>query len=361
MKLTILDKYILKKYLTSFLGMFIIFIPISILASLAEKINKIIDNKAPFLEVLEYYGNFTLVLGNILMPILLFLSIIFFTTRLTERSEIVAMLSSGVSFNRFLRPYFIGATIVALLIFLMGSFIVPNASVQYHEFEYDYFHKGRNDRQTRNIFNQINNQDYVYVSFFDPNRNIGYYFTFEHFNEDQTLDYKITSTNIKWVPVDTIYSLTSYTKRKFREGKEIIEKKRQLDTLFNFTIDDLMPVSYIAETKNLFELNDFIDDQQRRGASNVNVYVLEKYKRWALPISAYILTVIAVSVASIKRRGGMGATLAFGMFIGFIYVFFERIFGVLAKQADFSPLMAILIPNVLFGILAFIMLQRAKR
>ncbi len=122
-----------------------------------------------------------------------------------------------------------------------------------------------------------------------------------------------------------------------------------------------MPVSYIAETKNLFELNDFIDDQQRRGASNVNVYVLEKYKRWALPISAYILTVIAVSVASIKRRGGMGATLAFGMFIGFIYVFFERIFGVLAKQADFSPLMAILIPNVLFGILAFIMLQRAKR
>ena len=126
--LTLLDRYILKQYLLTFFGILFLFIPIGILASLAEKINKIIDNQVPMEEVVDYYLNFTLVLGNMLMPILLFLAIIFFTSRLTARTEVVAILSSGVSYRRFLRPYFIGATFVAILIFAMGNFFVPKAS-----------------------------------------------------------------------------------------------------------------------------------------------------------------------------------------------------------------------------------------
>jgi lipopolysaccharide export system permease protein len=320
-----------------------------------------IDNEAPLDEILYYYLNFTIYIGSLLFPIFLFLSIIFFTSKLANNTEIVAILSSGVSFGRFLRPYWIGASIIAVIMFIMGMFIVPNASKGYNEFKYEYLKKGKQDRVTSNIFNQLNENDFIYVSSFDPARQIGYNFTFEHFNAQNQLDYKISAANIRWVPKDSIYRLTSYAKRKIGEEREVVETKRRLDTLFTFKIDDLTPVSYIAETKNLFELNNFIAVQRKKGASNINAYVLVKYKRWALPIAAFILTIIGVAVSSIKRRGGMGINLAFGMGVAFIYIFFDKVFGTLAEQSGFSPLMAVLLPNLLFGVLGIYLLMKARR
>jgi lipopolysaccharide export system permease protein len=360
-RLTIIDKYILKSYLLTFFGILFLFVPIGILASLAEKVNKILESKATAEEIWTYYGNFTLVLGNMLMPILLFLAIIFFTSRLSARSEVVAILSSGISFQRFLRPYLIGATFVALLIFFMSNFIVPSASAKYHAFEDAYFQINKEDRQIRNIYNQVAENDFVYVSFFDPERLIGYNFTLEHFDDSGKLEYKLFASNIRFMTVDSTYRLTTYKKRIFNKEFEYVEQKRSLDTVFNFTIDDLMPVSYIAETKNLFELNQFIEDQKRRGSATVNSYILEKYKRLVLPLSAYILTLIAVAVSSVKRRGGLGLNLAFGIAIAFIYIFFDRVFSTLAEQAGFSPLMAALIPVFFFASIAVFLLQRAKR
>lgn len=359
--LTIIDKYILKRYLATFFVMLLLFVPIGIMANLAEQIGKMIDNEAPLTEIALYYLNFTLVIGNLLFPIFLFLSVIFFTSKLANNTEIVAILSSGVSYGRFLRPYLIGATIIALIMFAMGMFIVPQASVGYNEFIYKYLKKGKQDRVTTNIFNQLNESDYIYVSSFDPARQIGYNFTMERFKEDNTLDFKIAAANIRWVEKDSVYRLTSYSKRKLMDNTEMIETKRRLDTVFNFKIDDLTPVSYIAETKNMFELDKFIETQKRKGASNINSYILVKYKRWALPIAAFILTVIAVAVSSVKRRGGMGVNLAFGIGVAFIYIFFDKVFGTLAEQSGFSPLLAVIIPNVLFGIIGFYLLQNAKR
>ena len=245
--------------------------------------------------------------------------------------------------------------------FFMGMFIVPNASKGYNEFKYKYLKKGKKDRVTSNIFNQLNDSDFIYVSSFDPARQIGYNFTFEHFNEANQLDYKISAANIRWVPKDSIYRLTSYKKRKIKENTEIIETKRRLDTLFTFNIADLTPVSYIAETKNLFELDEFIEVQRAKGASNINTYILVKYRRWALPVAAFILTIIGVAVSSIKRRGGMGVNLAFGICVAFVYIFFDKVFGTMAEQSGFPPLLAIIIPNVAFGIFGFYLLNKAKR
>lgn len=359
--LTILDKYILKRYLVTFAAMLLLFVPIGIMASLAEKVGKIIDNEAPLGEVIVYYANFTLVIGNLLLPIFLFLSIIFFTSKLAGNTEIVAILSSGVSYGRFLRPYLIGASLVALLIFLMGMFIVPHASIGFNEFEYTYFKKGRQVRETKNIFNQLNDQDYIYVSSFDPNRQIGYNFTYEHFGEDNRLEYKISAANIRWIEKDSVYRMTNYVKRSVVGDYEMMQTKQRLDTIFTFNIDDLTPVSYVADTKNLFELNRFIDDQRRKGASNINAYILVKYKRWALPLAAFILTLIAVAVSSVKRRGGMGVNLAFGIAVAFIYIFFDRVFGTMAEQSGFSPFLAVFVPNAIFGSFAVYMLLRAKR
>lgn len=359
--LTILDRYILKRYLVTFLGMLLLFIPIGIMVNLAEKIGKIIDNEAPLGEVIRFYGNFTLVIGNLLLPIFLFLSIIFFTSKLASNTEIVAILSSGVSYGRFLRPYFIGATLVALLIFMMSMFIVPHASIGFNEFDYKYFKKGRQNRITHNIFNQLNESDYIYVSRFDPDRKIGYNFTYEHFDSLQQLDSKISATSIRWIAKDSVYRLTNVLNRKLRKDVEDIQTQKRLDTLFNFKIEDLTPVSYVAETKNLFELNAFIAEQKRKGAANTNTYVLVQYKRWALPLTAFILTLIAVAVSSVKRRGGMGLNLAFGIGVAFVYIFFDRVFGTLAEQSGFSPLLAVLIPNLLFGGFAVYLLMKAKR
>jgi lipopolysaccharide export system permease protein len=341
--------------------MLLLFIPIGIMANLAEQIGKMIDNDAPTNEIVVYYINFTIYIGSLLFPIFLFLSIIFFTSKLASNTEIVAILSSGVSYNRFLRPYFVGASIVALVMLVMAMFIVPNASIGYNEFKFKYLKKGKQDRITSNIFNQLNENDFIYVSKFDPARQNANKFTFERFHDDNTLDFKISATNIRWLPKDSLYRLTQYKKRKMVGDSAIIETKNRLDTLFTFKIDDLTPVSYIAETKNLFELNKFIANQKRKGASNVNSYVLVKYRRWALPITAFILTIIAVAVSSVKRRGGMGINLAFGIGVAFIYIFFDKVFGTLAEQAGFSPLLAVIIPNIVFGILAYYLLQNAKR
>lgn len=357
----IIDWYILKRYLVTFSVMLMLFIPIGIMANLAEQIGKMIDNEAPLNEILVYYLNFTIYIGSLLFPIFLFLSVIFFTSKLANNTEIIAILSSGASYGRFLRPYLIGASIIAVLMFFMAMFIVPNASQGYNEFIYKYLKKGKQDRITSNIYNQLNENDYIYVSSFDPARQRGYNFTLEHFNDDNQLGYRISAANIRWKEKDSLYELTTYVKRTIKKEGEIIETKRKLDTIFNFKIDDLTPVSYIAETKDLFELNDFIEAQKRKGASNINTYILVKYKRWALPITAFILTIIAVAVSAEKRRGGMGVNLAFGILVAFIFIFFDKVFGTLAEQSGFSPLLAVIIPNVAFGALALYLLKKAKR
>ncbi|MBM1106619.1 LptF/LptG family permease [Aurantibacter crassamenti] len=359
--MTILDKYILKRYLLTFAVMILLFIPISIMAHLAEQIGKMQDNDAPLNEIIEYFGNFTVYIGSQLLPIFLFLSIIFFTSKLASNTEIVAILSSGVSYGRFLRPYLMGASIVAALMFIMSMYLVPKASEGFNEFKYKYLKRGGADRVTNNIFTQLNKNDFIYVSSFDPARQIGYNFTFERFDNDNNLQFKMAAANIRWVEKDSVYRLTSFKQRSIVDGVEIVETKRRLDTIFPFKINDLTPVSYVAETKNLVELNKFIKDQKEKGASNINRYVLVKYKRWALPISAFILTIIAVAVSSVKRRGGMGINLAFGILVAFIFIFFDRVFGTLAEQSGLAPIIAVVVPNVFFGILAFYLLQRAKR
>ncbi|MGF1557872.1 MAG: LptF/LptG family permease [Flavobacteriaceae bacterium] len=357
--MTILDRYILKRYLVTFFVMLLLFIPIGIMAHMAEQIGKIQEREAPLGEVLVYLGDFSIYIGSLLLPIFLFLSVIFFTSKLASNTEIVAMLSSGISFNRFLRPYLIGATMLAVFVLFMGMFVVPSASKGFNEFKYKYLKSGVQERVTTNIFNQLNEHDFIYVSSFDPARDIGYNFTFERFKEDNTLDFKMEAANIRWI--DSLYRMTTYSKRTMVGNTERIETKGRLDTLLNFKIDDLTPVSYVAETKNLLELDKFIADQRRKGASNINSYVLVKYKRWALPLSVFILTIIGVAVASVKRRGGMGLNLAFGIVVAFIFIFFDRIFSTLAEQAGLEPILAVVIPNTFFGILAFVLLQKAKR
>jgi len=356
----ILDWYILKRYLLTFLTLLLLFIPIGITVNLAEKIDKMLANEVPLGEIAGYYLDFTVYFANLLFPLFLFLSVIWFTSKLANNTEVVAFLSSGVSFSRFLRPYLIGATIVATFALILGMYLAPMASKGFNEFEYKYFKKGRKDRQNQNVYRQINDNDYIFVSNFNIKDKRGTNFTLEHFDGNK-LEYKISANNIRYIEKDSTYRLINYLKRTIGENEDIWESERRKDTLFTFDLEDLTPVEYIAETLNYIELSKFIEKEQLRGSSNIGRYLVVKYRKWSLPVSVYILTIIAVAVSSIKRRGGMGVNLAFGIFIAMVFVFFDKVFGVMAEQSDFSPLIAVWFPNALFGILAAYLLYNAKR
>ena len=356
----ILDWYILKRYIFTFFMMLLLFIPIGITVHLAEKIGKILENEVPFAEVMLYFLDFTIYFAHLLFPLFLFLSVIWFTSKLANNTEVIAFLSSGVSFARFLRPYLIGAFVVAILSIVLGLYLAPSASEGFNDFSYKYLKKGRTAVENTNVYRQLNDNDIIYVSSFDVKNKIGRNFVFEHF-EDNKLVYKIDANNIKYIEKDSIYRLTNYVKRKVGEVNDIIEESKSKDTIFSFDVDDLTPVIYIAETLGYKELNEFIEKEELRGSSNIGRYKLVKYRKWSLPVSVFILTIIALAVSSIKRRGGMGVNLAVGICIAMVFVFFDKIFGVMAEQSDFPPVIAVWFPNFIFGILALYLLRNAKR
>lgn len=358
--LSILDRYILRKYLGTFLLLLLLFIPIGITVNLAEKIDKILANEVPLGEVLLYYLDFTVYFANLLFPLFLFLSVIWFTSKLANNTEVIAFLSSGVSYYRFLRPYMIGATIVCLGAFFLGNYLAPRASKGYNEFTYKHLKKGKKDRQQSNVYRQISDKEYIYVSRFNVREKSGNNFTLEHFEGNQ-MTYKITANRIKFNEADTTYSLFNYAKRLIGKAEDSLVIKQKVDTVFPFEIEDLTPVEYIAETLNFNELNSFIRREKAKGSNYINRYEVVRYKRYSLPVSAYILTVIAVAVSSIKRRGGMGVNLAIGISIGMVFIFFDKIFGTMAEQSSFSPFIATWFPNFVFGILAVYLLKNAKR
>lgn len=356
----IFDWYILKRYLGTFFLMLFLFIPIGIVVNLAEKIGKILENEVPFIEVASYYLDFTIYFLNLLFPLFLFLAVIWFTSKLANNTEIIAFLSSGVSFWRFLRPYLMGAAIISIGALFLGMYLAPQASKGFNEFKYQYLKSSANVQETSDVYRQINENEYIYASNFQPKTQSARNFTLEHF-EGNELKFKISASRLQFSQEDSTFALTNFNKRIVGEFDDEILYEGKMDTILPFEFDELTPVSYIAETLNYDELNDFIEQERRRGSANLNRYLVVAYKRWSLPVSAFILTIIAVAVSSMKRRGGMGVNLALGMTLAFTFIFFDKVFGTIAEQSTFSPLIAVWFPNFVFGILAVYLLYNAKR
>ncbi len=353
----IIDKYIIKKYLTTFFVMFGLFIPIGIMVDFAEKIDKFRENEVPGDLIFSYYIDFIWYFGSQLYPVFLFLAVIFFTSRLANNTEITAILSSGLSFKRFSKPYFIATTLIVVFALFAGMFIVPKSNQNFNEFISEYI-KSEDKRKTSRLFKQINEREYIYVSSYDPSRKRGINFTLENF-VDNELKHKITATTIRWD--DSIFRLTNYFKRTMIGDKEIINKVTRKDTLLNFDIDDLSPLNYVAETLNFFELNELIRYEQRAGSPLINSHLLVRHKRYTIPLSCFILTLIGISVSSFKKRGGTGSNLAIGVSLGFLFIFLDKIFSVLVIKSNFSPAIASWGILIIFLIIGLSLLKKAIR
>jgi lipopolysaccharide export system permease protein len=361
--LRLLDKYILKKYLSSVALVLVLLLPIAIAIDVSEKVDRFL--RSPDLSVAEiirdYYVNFVIIFGNTFLPLALFIAVIFFTSKLAGNTEIIAIHSAKISFTRFLKPYFIGATLITTFALLMNHFIVPQSNKTYEKFNRTYLSKKKlNENNITNVNLQLGPNDYIFLKSYRTTSDRGYNFSFEQFKGNK-LVYKLFSDNIKWNKKDSTFTLINYRKRYILKDKDSIKYGSKLDTTFAFTPKDLINVDYLAKEMTSVKLFKFIQKSKQRGVNNLNTYLVEFHKRTSLPISSYILTFIAVSLASKKRRGGMGVNLAIGISLMFVYVFFLKIAEVLGAGSDTNSFMMVWTPNIIFGALAiYLYLKNAK-
>lgn len=360
----ILDKYILKKYLGSFVFTLFILIPIAIAIDVSEKIDKFLRHTNLSIgEIIEdYYVNFIIYYANTFMPLALFIAVIFFTSKLSNNTEIIAINSASISFQRFLRPYFIGATIVTVFALLMNHFVVPRGNKTLTKFEKKYI-KTRNNVKHNYVkeFNmRLGEGRFIYVQNFGLRTNRGYDFSYEEF-DGLKLKYRLTGNDIKWNKRDSTFTLSNYKKRRFFNDNDEIESGAKFDTIFDFSPTDFLYVDYLSREMPSNELYSFIEKSKKRGVKNLNAYHVELYKRTSLPVSSYILTLIAVCLAFRKRRGGVGINMAVGIGLMFIYVFFMKVSEVLGAVAGNSAVLFVWMPNGIFGLIAVYLYFKSKK
>ncbi|MGJ8745192.1 LptF/LptG family permease [Polaribacter sp.] len=361
----IIDKYILKRYLVTFLFTLLILIPIAIAIDIAEKIDNFLEHvDLGFYQIIdEYYINFVIYYANTFMPLALFIAVILFTSKLSNNTEIIAITNAKVSFTRFLYPYFLGATLVTVVSLLMNHFVVPNSSKERKKFENTYVRnkwQANELKYVKEFSLQLTDSTYIFIRNFNTETNSGYDFTSEVY-DGLKLKSKLVADNIRFKPKDSTFTLLNWKKRQIYENRDSIFSGNKIDTVFNFTPKDLIYKSALAQEMPSNELLTFIDISKKRGVKNLNAYLVEFYKRTSLPLASYILTIIAVALAFRKRRGGTGVNLALGIGIMFFYVFLMKISEVLGAVAGVNSLLYVWLPNIFFGCLAIYLYNNARK
>lgn len=356
----IIDRYILVRFLSTFVFILGVIMAIAIIFDVSEQIDELIKNEAPVGKTLtHYYLNFILFYGNLFSPLLVFLSVIFFTSQLASRTEIVAMLSAGISFYRLMLPYFIGATLLASVAFVMNNYLVPRANAVRIEFENQYIHTFKRLVDQR-IHKQVQPNVHIYFDKFNLASNTGYQFTVEQW-QSGALKSKLTAALVKWDSIDSTWTVENYHKRIFRESGEHLVLGEKLDTHFLFTPDEFAGRLEEIQVMDVNELDEYIARETMKGSSNIPYYLIEKHSRNALPFSTYILTAIGVALSSRKVRGGLGAHIAMGLALAVTYILAMKVTTVYATNAGFNPLLAVWLPNILYAALALWLFMRAPK
>lgn len=339
--------------------------PIAVAIDISEKADKFLTHKdlTAISIVKDYYISFIIFFANTFLPLALFIAVIFFTSKLANNTEIIAIHSGKISFKRFIKPYILGATIVTVFALLMNHFIVPDSSEKIRKFTQKYLKRKKNDNNYLYDINlQLSPKDYVFIKRFIVDRSIGYDFFYERYEDNTKLKYKLSANSIKWNEKDSTYSLQECKKRYLFKENDSIHLEKKMDTVFNFQPKDLVSIDDLAKEMTSIKLYKHIQKSESRGVSNLNSFWVELHKRTSLPISSYILTIIAVTLSSRKKRGGMGINLAIGIGLMFIYVFFLKISEVLGAGAEANPLRAVWIPNIVFaGLAVYLYLKNAKK
>lgn len=357
----LIDRYVITKFITTFLFAILLFTVISIVIDITEKLDDFLDNKIPLSAIaFDYYLNFIPWITAMLMPLFIFITVIFFTSKMAYNSEIIAMLGNGINFYRLLRPYIISSVIFAGLLLYLNHYLVPLSNMKRLEFENVYILKGYNRGLAQNIHMRLSTNEYIYMENYNRTENEGFKFSYERFKEGALIE-KIKAERIEWNYTAKNWSLYNAVVRQTNGMIEHITKSEKLVKAYNFKPDDFNDKEFVKEALTTPQLDKVIADQQMRGADNLESYYVEKYRRTAAPFSIIILSIMGVAVASRKVRGGMGFHIAFGLALSALYILFMQMSSTFANQAGLNPYLGVWIPNILFSIVAIVLIIRAQK
>ena len=355
-----LDWYIVKKFLGTFFFSISLILLIVVVFDISEKIDDFIEKDAPLRGIIfDYYLNFIPYFGNLFSPLFTFVAVIFFTSKIANNTEIISILSSGISFNRFLRPFMLSAGLLAVLSFTLSNFIIPPANSERLEFENTYIKNPYKNRD-KDIHMQIKPGQFIYMQSYNTKRNIGYKFSMEQF-ENNELQEKLFCNYIKWNETTENWTVHNYFIRKIDHLNEEIIEGDTLVLSINMHPNDFNVRRSMVETMNMFQLNDYIKEERMKGSKNLVFHIIEQQKRFAYPFATLILTIVAVAMASRKVRGGIGLHLGLGLLISFAYILFMQVSTTFATNGDLSPIIAVWIPNLLFASLGLYLLKKAPK
>lgn len=358
--LKIIDWYIIKKYLGTFVFTLVIFIVISVVFDISEHLDNFLTHHATIWEIaFKYYAGFIPFYINLLSPLINFLAVIFFTAKMANQTEIVPILSGKASFNRFLRPYFVSATLIFLVSLFANLYLIPYTNKLKVDFENSHGFNG--DQAKNSVHLKLDERTYVYVESYEAAAHTGYQFVLEKFDGDKLRE-KIDARTITYDSLKKKWTMKDYSVRYINGLREKLKFNIPLkDTTLDLYPADFEAHDNVYSAMSLRDLNKNIIKEKIRGAGNLRDMQYEKWRRFLYPFASFVLTLIGVSISSRRVRGGIGLPLGIGLFLCFAYIVVDKFALVFAIKSGLSPWIAAALPNTLFGILGGYLLYKAPK
>ncbi|MBQ4056789.1 MAG: LptF/LptG family permease [Bacteroidaceae bacterium] len=356
-----IDRYIIVKFLGTYFFAIALIISIAVVFDINENIDKFINNKAPVEAIVfDYYMNFVPYFSNLFSPLFVFIAVIFFTSKMAENSEIIAMMSTGMSFKRLLRPYMISAAIIAVLTYGLGAYVIPKGNVKRLDFENKY--KGKKSLQyVRNVQLEVDSGVIAYIERYENYNKTGYRFSLDKFIDKKLVSH-LTARRIVY---DTTavhkWSIKDYMIRSMDGMRETITTGTSMDSIIRMEPQDFLIARGQQQTMTSSELHEYIGKQKQRGFANIKEFEIEYHQRIAMSFAAFILTVIGASLSSRKVKGGMGLYLGIGLALSFSYILFQTVSSTFAINGNTSPILAVWMPNILYSFIAVYLYRKAPK
>lgn len=354
-----IDWYIIKKFLGSYFFTIVLILSIAVVLDYNAKMDKLADHNAPWSAIIfDYYLNYIPYFANLFSPLFVFVAVIFFTSKLAGNSEIIAMLASGVSFNRLVRPYIISAAVIAALTFALNSYIIPKANIERLKFENQYV-KDREVKVQNNNQMMIEPGVIAYIYSYDNRRQVGSRFALEKYDGKKLVS-RLTAEKATYKG-DNRWHLSRYNIRHIHDEGETLESGIECDTVIALAPEDIIIGKKDYEKMTTPELDNYIEKQKSRGVGKIKDFEVEYHKRWAAIAASFILTIIGVSLSSRKVKGGMGVNIGIGLVLSFLYILFQTVSSTFAISGSMSVVLAVWLPNIVFSLIAFWLYLKAPR
>ena len=356
----IIDSYLLRKMLGTVVFAITLLMTIVVVFDVSENIQRFMSHNIPAKEVITgYYFNFIPYFINLFIPLFTFISVIWFTSKLSSRNEIISIFDNGISFNRMLVPYVVGAVFIMLLSLVLSNFVVPTTNGKLNDFKYQYF--GRRNVATIYIHIKNSKNSYVFVERWDKMEEKGYNFTYEEFDSN-AIRLKISAQTADYDKEKKVWQLHRFTRRVITpDNEEVITRGEQFDTVLNILPRNLYQDAFVSETMSYRELRQFIKEEKLRGSSLLANYQIEQHKRLANPLGILIMTLLGVSVSCRKSTRGVGVHVFIGMGLAFSFIFLQQVSTVFSVSGGLPPVLGTWFPNIIFLIITIVMLRMTPK